>query len=83
MKNLFKRTKEKQSIKKETHLVHTSLIESHYRGMSKPVKDGPQCLFGVKFLWLKKLFKELFVEHGGDYVIHNYSDKTEKKVTGC
>lgn len=48
--------------------------------MGQPVKDGPQCLFGVKLLWLKKLFKELFVEHGGDYVIHNYSDKTEKKL---
>lgn len=60
------------------HLVHASLIESHYGGMGQPVKHSPQCLFGVKLLWLEKLFKELFVEHGGDNVIHNYSGKTEK-----
>lgn len=54
-----------------TYLVHAGLIESHYRGMGQSVKHSPQGLFGVKLLRLEKLFKELFVEHCGDDVIHN------------
>lgn len=54
-----------------TYLVHACLIESHYRGMGQPVEHRPQGLFGVKLLWLEKLFEELFVEHSGDDVIHN------------
>lgn len=53
------------------YLVHTSLIESHYGSMRQPVKHSPQGLFGVKLLGLEKLLQELFVEHGGDDVIHN------------
>lgn len=60
------------------HLVHASLIESHYGGMGQPVKHSPQCLFGVKFLWLEKLLQERFVEHGSDDVIHDYSGKHQK-----
>lgn len=54
-----------------THLVHTGLIESHYGGVGQSVKHGPQGLFGVELLRLEKFFQELFVEHGGNDVIHN------------
>lgn len=73
-----KRESNEQSLYTMAHLVHASLIESHYRGMGQPVKYSPQCLFGVKLLRLEKFFKEFFVEHGSDDVIHNYSQQTEK-----
>ena len=57
------------------HLVHASLIESHYGGVGQPIKHSPECLFGVKLLWFEKLLQELFVEHGSDDVIHDYSVK--------
>lgn len=53
------------------HLVHAGLVESHYGCMGQPVKHSAQSLLGVKFLRLEKLLQELFVEHGGDDVIHN------------
>lgn len=62
------------------HLIHASLIESHDGGMGKPVENCAQCLFRVKLLWLEKFLEELFVEHGGDNVIHNCSEKREKRV---
>lgn len=57
------------------HLIHAGLIESHDGGVGEPVEHGAQGLLGIKLLRLEKLFQELFVEHGGDNVIHDYSDK--------
>lgn len=62
-----------------TYLVHAGLIESHNWGMGEPVEHSAQGFFGVKLLRLEKLFQELFVEHGGDDVIHNYSGKPKQK----
>lgn len=62
------------------YLIHTSLVESHYGGMSEPVEHSAQCFLRVKLLWLEKLFQELFVKHGGDNVIHNCPGKREKCV---
>lgn len=62
------------------HLIHASLVESHDRGVGEPVEHGAQCLLGVKLLRLEELFEELFVEHGGDNVIHNYREKRWKHI---
>lgn len=62
------------------HLIHASLVESHDGGMGESVEHGAQCLLRVKLLRLEKLFQELFVEHGGDNVIHNYPEKREKHI---
>lgn len=61
-----------------SHLVHAGLIEPHDGGMGQPVKHRPQRLLRIKLLWLEKLFKELFVEHGGNDVIHNYKGKQQR-----
>lgn len=53
------------------YLVHAGLIQPHYGSVGQPVEHSPQGLFGVKLLWFEKFFQELFVEHGGDDVIHN------------
>lgn len=66
-------------IYKVAHLIHASLVESHDGGMGEPVEHSAQCLLGVKVLWLEKLFQELFVEHGGDNVIHNCPENKEKR----
>lgn len=62
------------------HLIHACLVESHDGGMGEPVEHSAQCLLRVKLLRLEKLFQELFVEHGGDNVIHNCPEKREKRV---
>lgn len=62
------------------HLIHARLVESHDGGMGEPVENCSQRLLRVKLLRLEKLFQELFVEHGGDNVIHNCPEKREKCV---
>lgn len=58
-----------------SHLVHTGLVESHDGGVGQPVEHSPQRLLRIKLLWFEKLFEELFVEHGGNDVIHDYKGK--------
>lgn len=61
------------------HLIHASLVKSHDGGVGQPVEHSTQCLLGVKLLWLEKLFQELFVEHGGDNVIHDCPEKRQTR----
>lgn len=57
------------------YLIHAGLVQSHDRGVSQAVVDGPQGLFGVELLGFEQFFHELLIEHGWNDVIHNCRDK--------
>ena len=46
------------------YLIHAGLVQSHDRGVSQAVVDGPQGLFGVELLGFEQFFHELLIEHG-------------------
>lgn len=63
------------------YLVHAGLVESHDGGVGQSVKHRPEGLLGVQLLWFEQLLQKLFIEHGGDDVIHNWqSEGTGHKV---